>query len=327
EVSCGMVSEAVDGVVASALAGPSQLLVSIPPPKCYVEAEAVQECVEKCDLQFVPMDTVQCGLGEAMGGCAGACVGLCHFRNPVACPGAECRGTCKGTCAGVCDGTCSEQCPNQHPKCLDQCSGICEGRCVGECTGTCSGTCVSINMTTCSGACEGTCSTELIEPSCAGQASIHADADCKAACEASVRARSAVCTEPNASVTLVGKTLMGPAPSPTPNQNPNPSAMGGSPDPMTGPTGEEMLAKLMGTLHRNWPAFVATQLNLREVQHVGTAYLNSAMAASAGFQGFPDAQQCLSEALTDMDDTLIVIGITLTVSNQLQASVQAAAAP
>jgi hypothetical protein len=180
----------------------ASLAILVDGGQCSVRVEAAADCFARCDVsgECSPGELeVQCEPGKLAGRCEGACNGSCE-GGTVACHG-TCSATCTGRCAGDCVGTCDGR---ESPR--GACAGECIGQCTGSCDGSCNGSC-EYQQLSCEGTCTGQCSGELKAPHCTGNVtppSCDLDADCKAACEASVQAEAS-CTPPRVGVKIVGE--------------------------------------------------------------------------------------------------------------------------
>ncbi|MGF1465285.1 MAG: hypothetical protein ACFCGT_04055 [Sandaracinaceae bacterium] len=138
------------------------------PPHCEASFEAFADCAARCDVEVTPAQVeLSCRGGEIRGGCSGQCSGRCAV---------EVDARCEGICEGACDGTCSARAD--------------DGSCAGRCDGTCQGSCTAEVSGSCRGECRGSCNVEWERPYCTGEYNPpQVNADCRAACEASVDAR------------------------------------------------------------------------------------------------------------------------------------------
>lgn len=159
-----------------------QVEVRSRPPHCEASFEAYADCSARCDIEVTPAQLeLNCTGGEIRGQCSAECSGRCAV---------DVEAECSGTCEGICEGTCTQRGP--------------DGSCAGQCDGTCRGQCVADVNASCTGECRGSCSVEWERPYCTGHYEPGSvNADCRAACEATVDARME-CTRGETEVVVSG---------------------------------------------------------------------------------------------------------------------------
>lgn len=210
---CAAVAAKIDGTL-KANAG-AKLSLEVGEPKCYVNVDAMTDCLGKCGSPVDPGKLeASCEGGEISGECSAECKGSCTVEAGAECSGAcsgKCEGKCevdfKGTCGGNCDGKCDGK--NTKGKCEGTCEGKCDasasGSCGGSCEGSCSAECKMEGKADCKGSCSGGCSAEIKEPQCSGDFKPPSvDPSCHLTCTAKGVA-SAKCDPPTVKVKVEGK--------------------------------------------------------------------------------------------------------------------------
>jgi hypothetical protein len=210
---CGAVAAKIDGIL-KANAG-AKLSLEIGEPSCYVNIDAMTDCLGKCGSPVDPGKVeASCEGGEISGQCSAECKGSCTVEAGAECSGAcsaKCEGKCeasfKGTCGGKCDGKCDGK--NTKGKCEGTCEGKCDagasGSCGGTCEGSCSASCKMEGKADCKGSCSGGCSAKVEEPQCSGEFKPPSvDPSCQLSCTAKGIA-SAKCDPPTVKVKVSGK--------------------------------------------------------------------------------------------------------------------------
>ncbi len=202
-------------------------------PKCSASVSAQANCTANCKVGATceASADLTCEGGKLPTvECTGKCTATAKVPS-VSCTGscsAKCEGSCSASvdapqidCEGKCDGKCTVDGTAASGSGVDaegNCKGKCEGTCTAKpgsasakCEGTCSGSCEGTCQATGGGAkfeCNGKCDvTAGTPPKCEGSAELtcDVDADCKANCAASVKAK-AECTPPSVAVVLDVKT-------------------------------------------------------------------------------------------------------------------------
>ncbi|MCC6524060.1 MAG: hypothetical protein IT373_15475 [Polyangiaceae bacterium] len=179
EKACGKVSERIEGILKAG----GELELSVAPPRCYANIEAMTQCLAGCGAVVEPGKLeASCQGGELAGQCNGECSGSCSAQGGVACEG-ECQGQCNGTCNGK------------------NVSGSCDGRCEGRCQGECK----LAGSAKCGGTCTGSCTVAFTAPQCTGEFKPpKVDASCHAECTAKTAAL-ARCEPPQVFVDAKGE--------------------------------------------------------------------------------------------------------------------------
>lgn len=299
EATCGAVQAEIEAIIDAALPAGASLTLVYDPPVCSIDLDAYASCVAECDADVSADVMVECTEGRLVGQCSGTCSGECRVDGSVACD-AECRGTCEGTCSGTCTGTCDGTCSltDAEGNCVGTCDGTCTGTCSATCSGSCEGTCVADVEGSCEGTCAGSCDVDYEAPRCEGQADVMADVECQAACEASVDVQ-AECTEPSVMIAA---------------------------DVAIEPAAQERFAALLGTLHRNYPRFLALSARLEAVAGSGADLVVAFDgAAGAAERSGLRAAACLTEASAVALQTVADLEVTVSVTVEVNASVSAAA--
>ncbi|MEQ8886925.1 MAG: hypothetical protein RID93_04780 [Sandaracinaceae bacterium] len=245
------------------------------PPRCEARFEAYASCAGRCDVNVQPGELeMRCEGGEIRGQCSGGCTGQCAV---------EVQAQCSGTCEGICEGECSQRGPN--------------GECAGRCQGTCRGECVTDASASCSGECRGSCSVEWQEPYCTGHYDPpQVNADCRAACEASVEAQME-CRPGQAEVIVSG----GP-----------------------GPEAQARLEKVRAAVRAGLASVQLVHERVERMQRSGRVIIDS-------MQNLPDAIRtvgvsaaaCSAGALSDLQQSLASVSVSVEVSVSVSASVNA----
>lgn len=299
EVTCQAVSAEIEAILDAALPAGASLTLEYVPPVCSFELSAMADCVAECDANVTADVHVECTEGRLVGSCSGTCTGECRVEGEVACE-AECRGSCTGSCEGSCYGACEGECSafDSEGNCIGTCAGTCSGSCSGTCSGTCEGTCVAEVSGSCTGSCAGSCDVDFEAPRCEGQASVEADVDCRAACDAELSAR-AECSEP--SVTLYTTAEIDPA-------------------------AQARLAELVTTLRAHLPRLLALQAQLQGVVDTGAELVTTVRdAARAAGRLSVTAGLCFTDAAARLVDAVAAVEVSFTVTVEVSASVTATA--
>jgi len=181
EAVCAKVQAKIEGALEAN--AEAELEVTISPPRCYADIDAMTACMAGCGAVVEPGELeASCDGGELAGTCSGECSGECSANGDV-----RCSGACDGVCKGKCDG-------NQ--------SG---GKCDGTCEGSCSGGCKLEGSAKCDGTCTGECSVEFKAPKCTGEFKPpNVDPSCHAKCSAKAAA-SAICEPPSVDIQVEGQ--------------------------------------------------------------------------------------------------------------------------
>ncbi|MBW2523129.1 MAG: hypothetical protein JRI23_03095 [Deltaproteobacteria bacterium] len=192
---CAAVAAKISGTL-KANAG-AKLSLELGEPKCYVDIDAMTECLASCGASIDPGGVeASCEGGEIAGTCEGKCEGGCTAEGGVQCTGA-CEGTCEGKCDGKCEGSASTDEGGG--------SGECNGKCDGKCEGKCSASCKMEGEAKCEGTCSGGCDVEMKAPKCTGEFKPpNVDLQCQTNCNAKTAA-SASCDPPTVNIKVEGE--------------------------------------------------------------------------------------------------------------------------
>lgn len=198
---CEAVAAKVSGTL-KASAG-AKLSLDIGEPKCYVDIDAMTECLAGCGAKIDPGGLeASCEGGEIAGSCEGKCEGGCSAEGGVKCTGA-CEGTCEGKCDGKCEGSAGGKA--EGGKAEGGGGGECKGKCDGKCEGTCSASCKMEGEAKCEGTCSGGCDVEMKAPKCTGEFKPpNVDMECHMNCQAKTAA-SASCDPPSVNIKVEGQ--------------------------------------------------------------------------------------------------------------------------
>ncbi len=212
---CGAVAAKLEGFMKANAS--ASLSLTITPPKCYADIDAMTSCFAECGSPVSPGEfKASCQGGEISGECSGKCEGSCQAD-----VGADCKGTCGGSCSGKCEakfngkcgGKCNGKCDGKDSKgaaCAGTCDGSCDAKAEGSCGGTCEGKCdVKCEMKasgSCKGKCSGGCDVAMKAPSCSGEfkppkVSVECQSQCAAKASASLK-----CDPPGLTVVVNGKS-------------------------------------------------------------------------------------------------------------------------
>jgi len=247
------------------------------PPRCEARFSAYADCAARCDVNVTPGELeMRCEGGEIRGQCSGSCEGRCAV---------DVSAQCSGTCEGICEGQCSQRGPG--------------GECAGRCEGTCRGECVTDASASCQGECRGSCSVEWQEPYCTGHYDPpQVNADCRAACEASIEAQME-CRPGQAEVVVDG----GP-----------------------GADAQARVAKVRAAVRAGLASVQLVHERVERMQRSGRVIVDS-------MQNLPEAIRtvgvsaaaCSAGALSDLQQSLASVSMSVEVSVSVSASVNASA--